>query len=109
MGEYTGLPGVKGGTLKPRGKHFARTVNGFMVILRKGRICSAAGDNGSCTVWRDDNGLWRCEFSRWRSSVNETTCTKKTEVRQWLKDWLPLMHESRSAAVEPSQKGGGNV
>lgn len=94
MGEYTGLTGIKGGVLKPRGKHFARTVNGFMSILRKGRVCSAAGDRGACTVWRDDKGLFRCDFSRWRVSVNESTSTTKAGVRRWLKEWLPKMDSS---------------
>lgn len=100
MGEYVDLPGVRGGKLKPRGKHFARTVNGFMVILRKGRICSAAGDNGACTVWRDDDGNWRCDFSRLRSSVNESTFTSKAGVRRWLKEWLPQMDRTREAVTD---------
>jgi hypothetical protein len=102
VGEYVGLEGIRGGKLKPRGKHYARTVTGFMTILRKGRVCSSAGDLGACTVWRDDKGVWHCDFSRWRSSVNEATFTSKAGVQRWLKEWLPQMH----AAAQSEAKRG---
>lgn len=89
MGEYSGLPGVKGGTIKPRGKHMARTVSGLMAILRKGRICSSAADCGAVTVWKDDKGAYRCEFDRHRVPFNEATFDTKAAVRRWLKEWLP--------------------
>jgi hypothetical protein len=94
MGEYTGLPGVRGGTIKPRGKHIARTVAGVMAILQKGRIASAAGDDGAVTVWRDDEGSWRCEFSRWRSPVDNQTFDTKAAVQRWLVEWMPKLQRA---------------
>jgi hypothetical protein len=91
MGEYVGLDGVRGGRLKPRGKHIASTVSGFMEILRKKRVCSGAGDDGSATVWRTDKGTYRCEFSRYLSSINSAEFAMKSDVRCWLKEWLPKM------------------
>lgn len=88
---YVGLDGVRGGKLNPRGKHMARTAAGLMAILKKGRICSAAGDNGSVTVWRDDKGQYRCEFSRWLSCVDSQVFTTKAAVLRWLVEWMPKM------------------
>lgn len=102
MAEYVGLEGVKGGTIKPRGKHFARTVTGFMGVLRKSRVCSSASDNGAVTVWKADDGTYHCDFGRWRSSINHQTFSSKARVRAWLKEYLPQME--RGAAV----RGGAN-
>lgn len=91
MGEYVDLAGVKGGKLKPKGKHFARTVTGFMNILRNGRVCSGAGDYGAATVWIDDEGAYRCSFDRNRVTVNEVCVGTQIQVKRWLKEWLPKM------------------
>ena len=99
MGEYVGLEGVRGGKLKPRGPHMARTVAGFMRILKKGRVCSDAGDNGAVTVWRDDRGMYHCEFSRFLVSHNSALFSSKAKVAVWLKDWLPQMHVNRAAST----------
>lgn len=87
MGMYVGLEGVKGGKLEGP---MARTINGFKVALREHRVCSAAGDNGAVTVWQDDEGAWRCVFTRWRSVVEETVLG--TKVWSWLKEWMPKCH-----------------
>ena len=94
MSEFVGLPGVRGGRLRPRGKHTASTVSGFMDVLRTGRICSGAGDNGAITVWRDDKGAYRCEFSRFCISISSAEVISKAAVKRWLKDWLPQMQET---------------
>lgn len=102
MGSYTGLDGVKGGEIRPRGKHMARTVSGFMEILKKGRICSAVSDNGAVTVWRADDGTYHCDFGRWRSSINHTTFMTKANVRLWLRKYLPQIE--RAADTTPRTK-----
>ncbi len=91
---YVGLDGVRGGKINPRGKHFARSISGVMTILRKGRVCSSAGDNGAVTVWRDDAGFYRCDFSRWGRTINCQTVASKAAVRRWLADWMPKMDEA---------------
>lgn len=93
MGEYVGLDGVRGGRIKPRGSHMAKSVSGLMYILNNGgRVCSASGDHGALTVWRTDNGVYRCNFSRYKNTIGDATCETKAGVRRWLKDWLPKCH-----------------
>lgn len=96
MGEYTGLDGVKGGSIRPRGRHMARTVSGLMELLRKGRVCSAASDNGAVTVWKADNGQYHCDFGRFRSSIDHQTFITKKAVRVWLREWLPKIERNNS-------------
>lgn len=87
---FKGMPDVKRGTL--RGP-MVRTVNGFLIALRKHRICSAAGDDGAVNVYRADDGTFRCSFCRYLAYVSNETFTNKTAVRKWLREWLPKMYE----------------
>ena len=89
MGMYIGLLGVAGGKLEGP---MARSVSGIMAELRTNRICSAAGNNGAVTVWKDDDGAWRCAFCRHRMTVGEATVGTKAQVREWLREWMPKCH-----------------
>lgn len=82
------LPGVAGGVIEDA--MFAKSVSGAINVLRKHRAATGAGDYGAWTIWRDDNGHIRCEFSRHRMAINETTCRSLNEVRDWLVEWLPM-------------------
>lgn len=91
MGTYTftGLPGVAGEKLEGP---MTESVSGFMAALRGNRICSAVGSNGAVTVWKDDDGMWRCDFSRYCSTVCGATVKTKAQVREWLREWMPERH-----------------
>lgn len=87
MGQLINLPGVKDGTITD--VVFARSVSGAMKSLVQHRAVTGAGDHGAWTVWRDDDGRFRCDFSRFRCTVAEKELSTKREVRDWLSVWLP--------------------
>lgn len=90
MGNLINLPGVNGGKIE--NVRFARSPSGAMAVLKTDRAVTGAGDNGAWTVWRDDEGNYRCEFSRYCATVNGLTCKAKAEVRRWLGEWIPQIH-----------------
>lgn len=87
MGLFIGLKGVKGGELE--GPLVGMTINRFKVALRESRVCSTASDNGAVTVWRDDEGRWRAEYTRFCATVNEAVFETKSQIWVWLKEWMP--------------------
>lgn len=89
MGRFVNLAGVEGGVIEGDQGRFVGTVSQAMKALREVRLCSAAGDHGAVTVWRDDAGLFRCDFSRHRNTVATALWSKKVEVQAWLREWLP--------------------
>lgn len=86
MATFVDLPGVAGGKLEGP---MASSVHGFMNALRENRVCSGAGDNGSVTVWLDDEAVWHCSFTRFRMEIDTVTANTKAQVRAWLREWLP--------------------
>jgi hypothetical protein len=90
LATFKGMPDVKRGML--RGP-MVDSVNGFMVALRKHRICSAAGDDGAVNVYRADDGTFRCSFCRYLSYLDNRIFDTKADVRKWLKVWLPKRYE----------------
>ena len=91
MGNLVGLPGVVGGTIKD--VPMARTVSGALRALRTSRAVTGAGDFGAWTVWKDDAGQWRCDFTRHHSTINEATARTNVEIEAWLREWLPKVQE----------------
>lgn len=87
MSNLVGLPGVRAKAM--RNVPIATSVSGAMRALRSSRAVMGAGIHGGWTVWTDDAGALRCDFSRNCVTVNRTTLTRKTEVRAWLHKWLP--------------------
>jgi len=83
----TDLPDTKG---QREGESF-RSISGALAILRKGLVAATASDNGAVTVWRDDNGILRCERMSFRITYDAKQCKNLTEVREWLKINLPLI------------------
>lgn len=86
---WKNLPGVKGdldgGLVNP-------SITAFMTALRHGRIASSADGSGSCTVYLDDAGAFRCTFHRYLVALDETTVKTKSAVKVWLAEWLPKIH-----------------
>ncbi len=88
--EFIGLDGVKGGKLKGP---LISSVSGVYATLRKYRVCAAAGDHGSITVWLDDVGWCHVGFYRHMARVAEQTFPRKTHAYAWLIEWWPKMRE----------------
>lgn len=76
--EFSGMPGVRARRIKGP---LVNSISGFMAALGKHRLCSAAGDHGSVTVYRDDDGNYRCWFQRFHSTVDGQIFDTKTRVR----------------------------
>ena len=87
MGDLVGLPGVAGGRIKD--VQWASSVSGAMRVLLTERAVTGAGDHGAWTVWKDDAGLYRADFSRHHITLSETTFVTKAGVKDWLREWLP--------------------
>lgn len=87
MTNLVGLPGVRAKAI--RNVPVASSVSGAMRALRSSRAVMGAGTHGGWTVWTDDVGALRCDFSRNYVTVNRTTLTRKKEVQAWLREWLP--------------------
>jgi hypothetical protein len=91
------LPGVSdslsGGLIEPN-------IEDFLPSIRSNRIASAASDNGSCTVYLDDDGMYRCSFHRYKVALNDTTVKTEQEVLKWLNEWLPKVHPSKNSTEE---------
>lgn len=94
MGNLINLPGVKGGKIED--VSFASSVSGAMAVLRTERAVTGAGDRGAWTVWRDDAGDFRCEFTRYCITADALTTDTKKAVRQWLTTWIPQSQGEKS-------------
>src|SRR5690242_1959067 len=55
-----------------------------------GRVATAS-DNGALMAYRDDAGLLRCQFHRYRQTVASLETNSVAEVARWLKVWWPRM------------------
>lgn len=82
-----GLPGTTGDVSGVR----VGSVTAAVRELRAGEAVFAAGDDGAITVWKDDAGMLRCEFSRRMWTVDAKSFKYLAAVHQWLKDWWPKM------------------
>jgi hypothetical protein len=92
MVEFSGLPGIR--RKKVNAEWVARhTPTGFFAALEKARVATAASDAGSVTVYIDDDGQYRCYFSRYGSESDDIMTTSKAAVRRWLKNEIPKMTE----------------
>lgn len=78
---FVGLEGIK--KKKIDGK-FVRTPAAAIRALKENRVASLAGDHGAVTVWRDDAGKLRGDFSRWLITQDSILAKSKAELRRWL-------------------------
>lgn len=84
----TGLEGVRRKSVRSVAVY---SVSEAIDFLRDGRVITASGDDGAINVWKLDNGKWRCEFCRYRSTVASNDYQYLAAVAQWLKDQWPNM------------------
>lgn len=82
-----GLPGTKKHVMACR----ASSVTGAVRLIRDGKAATASGDNGALNVWKNDAGLWCCEFHRYWSVKDSKQFKYVAAVSEWLKLWWPLM------------------
>jgi hypothetical protein len=88
---FVDLEGVMGGELEGP---LVGTVQQAMTSLKTSRIVSGAGDNGAWHVYVRDDDKYVCCFYRHFTKINEMTFTSKTQVRMWLREWLPrIQHQ----------------
>ena len=89
MGTLSELPGVAAQEVEAP---TVRTLGGFVGALRAYRAAISAGEHGACTVWRDDAGDYRCEFSRHMVTHDSRRFTNFMAVKSWLREWMPKQH-----------------
>lgn len=94
LNKYHSLPGVKGGELIGP---MAKTVNGFMTALKSFRAVADAGDHGSVMVYIDDNGTYCGFFMKYHQTQASVACNTKSDMRKWLKEWLPKQRNADAA------------
>lgn len=78
---FVGLEGIR---KKEVGGKFVGTPAAAIRALKDNRVASLAGDRGAVTVWRDDAGNLRGDFSRWRITQDSILAKSKAELRRWL-------------------------
>lgn len=59
--------------------------------LREGYAITASGDNGALNVWKDKNGLWRCEFMRFLICQDSRSYKHIAAVDAWLAETFPKL------------------
>lgn len=84
--KFIDLDGVKSGVLYGP---FAKSTTAAMRALKSFRVVSGAGNNGSWTVWIDDDGAYHVDFSRFRFTKNKAVFGTKKQVKEWLQIWIP--------------------
>lgn len=95
LGTFSGMDGVKKSQKGPMVGSVSAAVN----AIDSYRICSAAGDDGSITVWRDDNGVLRAAFCRFMAVRDKQEFRSKAALRRWLRDWWPAMAHIEKSPV----------
>lgn len=84
----SGMPDTTG----PKTAAIARTLNSASRLLRDGRIVTFADDCGSFTIWKGEtDGIWHCEFNRWRMVLDHSTFQDIGGAIDWLKQWWPAL------------------
>lgn len=97
LSTFSGMPGTKGQLQGPMVGSAASAVK----AMKSHRVCSAASDHGSITVWRDDDGNLRAVFHRFMSSKGEDIFLSAAALRRWLDAWWPAMSDEDYRPVSP--------
>lgn len=56
--------------------------------LGKGLAVTAANYNGAFNIWKDDNGIIRCESIRYCQRLEYKEYSDIKQVEKWAKKWL---------------------
>lgn len=91
MGTLINLPGVTGGRID--NAPFFNSISQAIRLLSTYRACTDAGDHGAVTVYRGDDGRFHCVFHRHHIELDQTIVTTKKDVRRWLTEWYPRVHD----------------
>jgi hypothetical protein len=91
MVQLVGLPGV---SREKTEAAFVRSVTAASKELRAGNAITSAGDCGAVNVWKDDEGMWRCEFHRFMVTIDSKTFKYLAAVCEWLREWMPRMNDA---------------
>lgn len=83
-----GLPGRKQKEVRC---HISRSITDALRNLRVDSATIVANDNGSISLWKDDDGQYRAEFYRFQCSEGEYKGETLAGLRDWLKSWWPKM------------------
>lgn len=86
LNSYEDLVGVKGGKLKGP---TATSISDILNSLKRHRIVSSAGDHGAISIWKMDDGRFRCGFYRFHNAIDEQSLDYKYQVKAWLLEWFP--------------------
>ncbi len=84
-----GMGGVSGDLRGP----FVRSPTAAFRCISEYQVCLTSGDHGAICVWRDDAGQLRANFEYYQTTLAGDIFKSKTQLRQWLKEWWPKMHE----------------
>jgi hypothetical protein len=88
MRQLLGVPGIEGGETRAV---IATSVTDATAFLRHRMNVCSAGDDGSLTVWLDDDCMWRCEFHRFKATVDSKKFRHIAAAYVWLKEWWPRL------------------
>jgi uncharacterized protein YhdP len=83
-----GLPGVDE---KETPAVVVRSVTEATKWLRAEKAIAAFGSEGSINVHRDSSGMWRCEFQRFRRTLDAKEWKHLATAAQWLKETWPRL------------------
>jgi hypothetical protein len=84
--ELSEMPGVE----KPVMASRFHDIDEALQLIQTERAITEAHQNGSITVYRDDNGILRAEFHIYRSMVSRFEGSVEA-LRDWLECWIPIM------------------
>lgn len=89
-----GLPTTKG----PRDAEVALSVSAVFKILRKRKVATMSGENGSLNVWIDDYSDYRAQFFRYQVSLDLKTFRTQRQIKEWLGNWMPQLGDRECLA-----------
>ncbi len=75
-----------------------------MRCLLQHRVCWAAGDLGSVTIWKGKDGRYRGDFQRFGVRLGYVSADKKSYLTAWLATWWPAM--DCTDALKKAMNGG---
>ncbi len=85
MGNLVGLEGTNGREMEAV---FIKKPSDIRKILRAGKGATTADDNGAINIWRDDEGMIRCDAMAYMRSLEKKKYKTLTEAEKWVAKWL---------------------